>query len=98
VTVAKAAAPLGTDIQLPRAKAPFRAVATADLKVSVKREDRDAIQTSLEIQPGLRAPLANGQPVGTLIARIGNREVGRATLVAPADVGRSFFWWLTPWR
>ncbi len=66
--------------------------------MSVKREDRDAIQTSMELQPGLRAPLAKGQPVGTLIARVKDREVGRAAAVAPHDIGRSFFWWLTPWR
>ena len=98
VTVVKAGASLGPDIRLPRAKAPFRAIATADLKVSVKREDRDAIQTGMELQPGLRAPLAKGQPVGTLIARVKDREVGRAVAVAPHDIVRSLFWWLTPWR
>jgi hypothetical protein len=36
--------------------------------------------------------------VGTLIARVKDREVGRVVAVAPHDISRSLFWWLTPWR
>ena len=98
VTVVKAGAPLGAEIRLPRAKAAFRAVANGDLKLMVKREEREAIQTTVEIQAGLRAPLEKGQPVGTLTIRVADRQLARVPVVTPAEVGRAFFWWLTPWR
>lgn len=98
VTVVKAGAPLGGEIRLPRAKTAFRAVASSDLKVMMKREERDTIQTTVDIQPGLRAPLGKGQPVGNLTIRVGDRQIAQAPVVTPAEVGRSFFWWLTPWR
>ena len=98
VTVTKAGAPLGAEILLPRAKAGFRAVASSDLKLMLKREEKDAIQTSVDVKPGLKAPLGKGQPVGTLIVRVGDREIARSPVVTPTEVGRVFFWWLTPWR
>jgi serine-type D-Ala-D-Ala carboxypeptidase (penicillin-binding protein 5/6) len=98
VTVAKAGAPLGTDIHLPRANGAFRPVTGSDLRVLVLREEKDAVRTTVEVLPGLRAPLRKGEPVGTLIARVGEREIARSPVTAPADVSRTFFWWLTPWR
>jgi len=98
VTVAKAGEPLAPELRLPRAQGPFRPAATGDLRVLVRREEREAIRTAVEVQTGLRAPLAKDQPVGVLIVRVGDREIARAPVVAPADVRRAFFWWLTPWR
>jgi serine-type D-Ala-D-Ala carboxypeptidase (penicillin-binding protein 5/6) len=98
VTVVKAGAPLGAEISLPRAKAAFRAVASSDLKLMVKREEREAIQTIVDVQSGLRAPLGKGQQVGSLTVRVGDRQIARVPVVTPAEVGRSLFWWLTPWR
>ena len=98
VTVAKAGVPLSSEIRLPRATGAFRPVTGSDLRVFVKREERDAIRTAVDVQSGLRAPLGKGQPVGSLIVRVGEREIARAPMVAPADVPRAFFWWLTPWR
>jgi D-alanyl-D-alanine carboxypeptidase (penicillin-binding protein 5/6) len=98
VTVAKAGVPLAAEIHLPRANGAFRPVTGSDLRVFVKREERDAIRTTVDIQVGLRAPLGKGQPVGSLIVRVGDREITRAPVVTPGDVPRAFFWWLTPWR
>ncbi|HYL80605.1 MAG TPA: D-alanyl-D-alanine carboxypeptidase family protein [Candidatus Acidoferrum sp.] len=98
VTVVKGGAPVGAEIRLPRAKTAFRAVANSDLKVLLKREEREAIQTTVDVQPGLRAPLGKGQPVGTLTIRVADRQLARVPVVTPAEVGRTFFWWLTPWR
>ncbi len=98
VTVAKAGEPLGADVHLPRANGAFRPVATRDLRVLVRREERESVRTAVEVQGGLRAPVGKGQQVGFLIARVGDREVVRLPVVSPADVPRSFFWWLTPWR
>lgn len=98
ITVAKAGSPQGGEVRLPRAKAAFRAVASSDVKLMVKREEKDAIQTTVNVQPGLKAPLGKGQQVGTLIVRLGDRQLAQSPVVTPAEVGRTFFWWLTPWR
>ena len=98
VSVVKAGAPVGTELRIPRAKGPFRPLAANDVQVMVKREDKDAIKTSFEIQPDLKAPLPKGQTVGTLIVRVGDREVARTPLVTAGAVGRKAFWWLTPWK
>jgi serine-type D-Ala-D-Ala carboxypeptidase (penicillin-binding protein 5/6) len=98
VVVAKAGAPQGTEVRLPRATAGFRPVTGKEVRVLVLRDQKDAIQTSVDLQSGLRAPLPKGQSIGTLVARIGDREIARTPLVTPAEVSRSFFWWVMPWR
>ncbi|MFI5340844.1 MAG: D-alanyl-D-alanine carboxypeptidase family protein [Candidatus Methylomirabilales bacterium] len=98
MVVAKAGVPLQTQVHLPRATGAFRPVTGSDVRVFVLREQKDAIRTSVDIQAGLRAPLTKGQPVGTLVARVGDHEIARTSVVAPAEVPRTFFWWLTPWR
>jgi hypothetical protein len=64
----------------------------------VKREEREAVKTTVQLAEGLRAPLAAGQTVGTLVVRSGDRPLAQAALVAPGPVDRSTFWWLTPWK
>ncbi len=98
VTVAKAGEPLAAEVHLPRAKSAFRPVASRELRVLVRREERESIRTVVEVQAGQRAPVGKGQQVGILVARLGDREVARLPVVTPADVPRSFSWWLTPWR
>jgi D-alanyl-D-alanine carboxypeptidase (penicillin-binding protein 5/6) len=98
VSVVKAGAQIPTDLRIPRAKAPFRALAANDVQVLVKREEKDAIKTSLDVLPDLRAPLAKGQTVGTLIVRVGDREVARTPAVTAGEVARTTFWWLTFWK
>jgi len=98
VVVAKAGTPLPTQVHLPRANSAFRPVTGTDVRIFVLREEKDAVRTSLDVQAGIRAPLTRGQPVGTLIARVGDREIASAPVVTPVDVPRAFFWWLTPWR
>lgn len=98
VTVVKAGAPVGTELRIPRAKGPFRPLAAKDVQVLVKKEEKDAIKTSFEIQPDLKAPLSKGQTVGTMIVRVGDREVARTPLVTAGEIGRKAFWWLTPWK
>jgi D-alanyl-D-alanine carboxypeptidase (penicillin-binding protein 5/6) len=96
--VVKAGAPVGPELQISRAKGPFCPLAARDVQVLVKKEERDAIKTSFEIQPDLRAPLPKGQTVGSMIVRVGDREVGRTPLVTAGAVARKAFWWLTPWK
>jgi serine-type D-Ala-D-Ala carboxypeptidase (penicillin-binding protein 5/6) len=98
VTVVKAGAPAGTALTLPRARAAFQPVTSGPVELVVKREEREGIQTSVDLQSGLRAPLAKGQQVGTLVVRTGGRELARIPVVTPGEVQRSTFWWVTPWR
>jgi D-alanyl-D-alanine carboxypeptidase (penicillin-binding protein 5/6) len=98
VVVAKAEAPLGGEVRLPRAAFAFRPITLTELRVVVKREERDHLATSVEIAPGARAPLKRGDAVGSVVVRAGTREVLRAPVVAPAAISRSAFWWLTPWK
>ena len=85
-------------MRIARANAAFRPMTANDVQVLVKREERDHVKTSVEIQPDLRAPLAKGQAVGALIVRVGDREVARTPLVAAGEIKRKAFWWLTPWK
>lgn len=98
VSVIKAGSLVEKDVRIARAKGAFRPMVANDVQVLVKREERDQVKTSLEIQPDLRAPLAKGQAVGVLIVRVGDREVARTPLVAAGEVKRKAFWWLTPWK
>jgi D-alanyl-D-alanine carboxypeptidase (penicillin-binding protein 5/6) len=98
VNVVKAGAFVGPDVRIPRAKGPFRPMAANDVQLLVKREERDQVRTSLEMQADLRAPLPKGQVVGTMIVRVGDREAARTPLVTVGEVQRKAFWWLTPWK
>ena len=98
VSVIKAGSLVEKDVRIARAKGVFRPMVANDVQVLVKREERDQVKTSLEIQPDLRAPLAKGQAVGFLIVRTGDREVARTPLVTAGEVKRKAFWWLTPWK
>lgn len=98
VSVVKAGAPVGTEVRIARAKGPFRPLAANDVQILIKREEKDALKTSVEIQPNLAAPLAKGQVVGALIVRVGEREVARTPVVTAGEVARKAFWWLTPWK
>jgi len=96
VTVIKGGTLVDTDLRIGRAVRALRPMAAQDVQLMVKREERDAIKTAIEIQPNLRAPLPKGQPVGTLIVRIGDKEVARTPLITAGEVPRTAFWWLTP--
>jgi len=98
VSVIKAGSLVEKDVRIARAKGAFRPMVANDVQVLVKREERDQVKTSLEIQPDLRAPLEKGQAVGELIVRVRDREVARTPLVTAGEVKRKAFWWLTPWK
>jgi len=98
VSVIKAGSLVEKDVRIARAKGAFRPMVANDVQVLVKREERDQVKTSLEIQPDLRAPLEKGQAVGVLIVRVRDREVARTPLVTAGEVKRKAFWWLTPWK
>ena len=47
------------------------------------------VQTSVELKPGLEAPLAKGAVIGKVVATANGKPVGEALLVAQAEVERS---------
>ena len=47
------------------------------------------VQTSVELKPGLEAPVAQGAVIGKVVATSNGKPVGEAPLVAQADVERS---------
>ena len=49
------------------------------------------VQTAIEIQPGLEAPVAKGAVIGKVVATSNGKPVGEAPLLAQADVERAGF-------
>jgi D-alanyl-D-alanine carboxypeptidase (penicillin-binding protein 5/6) len=47
------------------------------------------VQTTVELQPGLEAPVAKGAVVGKVVATSNGKTIGQAPLVAKADVERA---------
>ena len=55
------------------------------------------VQTSVELKPGLEAPVAKGAVIGKVVATSNGKPVGEAPLVAQADVERAG-WLLRVWQ
>ena len=47
------------------------------------------VQATVELKPGLEAPVAKGAVVGKVVATSNGKPIGEAPLVAQADVERS---------
>ena len=47
------------------------------------------VQTSVELTPGLEAPVAKGAVIGKVVATSNGKPVGQAPLVAQAEVERA---------
>ena len=55
------------------------------------------VQTTVELKPGLEAPVAKGAVIGKVIATSNGKPVGEAPLVAQAEVERAG-WLLRGWQ
>jgi len=55
------------------------------------------VQTSVALEPGLQAPVAQGAVIGKVVAMSGGKPVGEAPLVAQAEVQRSG-WLMLAWQ
>ncbi len=55
------------------------------------------VQTTVELKPGLEAPMAKGAVIGKVIATANGKPVGETPLVAQAEVDRSG-WLLRAWQ
>ncbi len=75
-------------------------IAQRDLNLVVPRPELGQVRLKLTLPPVVEAPVAKGQPLGTLVASLGDRIQGRTVLLAtttiPARSPEDLFWfWLT---
>ena len=74
-----------------------KAMPAADLKLVVPRADERQLVIEPRVPRELPAPVAAGQPVGDLVVRRGDREIGRVALVSDATVDQAgWLAWLWP--
>jgi D-alanyl-D-alanine carboxypeptidase (penicillin-binding protein 5/6) len=74
-----------------------KAVPAGDLKLVVPRADERQLVIEPRVPRELAAPVAAGQPVGDLVVRQGDREIGRVGLVSDAAVEQAgWLAWLWP--
>ena len=85
VVVAKKGTPLATVQVLGGLQPKVQAIVAKDIATVAPRGARVDLKT--QVAPGkMRAPVKQGDMVGTLVARRGDREIGRALLLAAASV------------
>ena len=56
-----------------------------DLSVLVPKSRRDELAVSLQLDPGLEAPLSKGDALGQLVVRLGDETIAQRPVVALAD-------------
>jgi len=61
-------------------------VVSEDFHVTVPKGRLDEVSLSLEVPKSLRAPVAQGQPLGRVVARAGTELMGERTAVAAQEV------------
>lgn len=87
------ATPIQPDAVVAAAKVDFgkadtvSAVLAAPWSLSVPRGQK--VETSVQLKPGLEAPVAKGAVIGKVVATSNGKQVGEAPLVAQADVERA---------
>lgn len=73
-----------------------QAIAVDDLRVLVKRVDDKGVVVEARIPRLVQAPVHRRQPLGDIVVRRGDQELGRVAVVADRDVGASgwlsWFW------
>ena len=87
-------------IPLADGMAPVTAIASGPLAVIVRDRDISRVTTSLEIEPGLRAPIRRGDTLGTFHVHVDGALAKKIPLVAGADISkrtplRMLWQWLT---
>jgi len=72
------------------------AVAPEDGGVLLKKGQEDEVTREVVLAETLKAPVRRGDPVGSIVVRLGDTEIGRFPLVSDRDVGRISLpglWW-----
>ena len=65
------------------------------VRVVVDKGTKDRITTQVEVDPEVRAPVEQGQQLGTVTLRDGEKTIASAALVAAEALGRRSWWDLT---
>ena len=65
------------------------------VRVVVDKGTKDRITTQVEVDPEVRAPVEQGQQLGTVTLRDGEKTIASAALVAAEAMGRRSWWDLT---
>ena len=93
VEAAKAGQPVGGAIPIAGGSAgTLTGVAAADLRFTLPRMEAAALKVEVKLPAGISAPIKKGQIVGEVIARRGDEQLGRVSVVAAQDV-ESTSWW-----
>ncbi|MCR4435541.1 MAG: D-alanyl-D-alanine carboxypeptidase family protein [Clostridiales bacterium] len=62
-----------------------------DVKLLINRGDKGNITREVQLQQDLTAPVREGQKIGVVVYRVGDKEVGRADVLAEGKVERATF-------
>ena len=75
---------------------PVKAIATADLRVLLKRSEDKGVAVEARVPKQAAAPIRKQQSLGEVVVRRGDQEMGRVPVVADRDVAAtgwlSWFW------
>jgi D-alanyl-D-alanine carboxypeptidase (penicillin-binding protein 5/6) len=96
VAPARRGAPVGMIAVAGGAAENVQAIALDDLRVLVKRSEDRGVQVEARIPRLLQAPVRGQQPVGEVVVRRGEQELGRVGVVAQREVAAtgwlSWYW------
>jgi D-alanyl-D-alanine carboxypeptidase (penicillin-binding protein 5/6) len=95
VAPAKRGAPVGDVVVSGGTDTEVKAIATDDLRVLVKRGEDKGVVVESRVPRALEAPVRRDQPIGEIVVRRNDEELGRVAVVADRDVAASgWFGWL----
>jgi len=64
-----------------------------DLVVFLKRTEVDKVQIELKSYPSLQAPIEEGQEIGQIIAKVGDKKVGSVAAITPQKIHKAGFFY-----
>jgi D-alanyl-D-alanine carboxypeptidase (penicillin-binding protein 5/6) len=71
----------------------IHAVAAGTTQILVKRTDEKAVKSSIQLTSPMWAPLKKGDKVGEVTLTLGDKPLGKVTLVTNEDIGQSNIIW-----
>lgn len=71
----------------------IHAVAGGAAQILVKRTDEKAVKSSIQLTSPMWAPLKKGDKVGEVTLTLGDKSLGKVTLVTNEDIGKSNILW-----
>jgi D-alanyl-D-alanine carboxypeptidase (penicillin-binding protein 5/6) len=71
----------------------IHAIAGGPAQILVKRTDEKAVKSSIQVTTPMWAPLKKGDKVGEVTLTLGDKPLGKVTLVTNEDIGQSNIIW-----